>query len=308
MTQAQRDSISAAAKGLAQKIVKGDVAGLKDAAIPEIAKDFGGITYVIGNTAPKVAGTSVLIESIWLLDASTLKPSADGTLQDAQFFCALNGSPAEADFIIPSLPPGKYAFAAVQTTGGNPWGLSVLMREEQGVWKLAGFYPMPLTAAGHDGLWYWRQAREYAKQGQHWNAWLYFGQAADLLRPASFMSTSHLDKLQTEQTNAAPPVLSKGVSADAPLVVKGPNNTEFRVIGLGTDDSLSKEKVDAVVHWRADAPATNLVAARERNVSVAMALLAAYPELRQGFHGIWVFAEVNGQSPFATEHPMEELH
>ena len=308
MTAAQRDPIVTAARGLAQRIVRGDVAGLKAAAIPEIANDFAGITDVIGNMAPKVAGASLILQSVWLLDATALKPGADGTPQDAQFFCSLNGTAMETNFIIPGLPPGMYAFAVVQTTGPNPWNLSVLMREDQGVWKLAGFYPQALNAAGHDGLWYWRQAREYQKLGQHWNAWLYYAQAADLMRPAPFITTTHMDKLIAEQATAAPPVLSHGVSADTPLVVRGPNNVEYRVIALGTDDSLSKEQVDAVVHWRSDAPPTSPAAARANNVAVATALLTAYPELRKAFHGIWVFAEVNGQAPFATEHPMEELH
>jgi hypothetical protein len=37
------------------------------------------------------------------------------------------------------------------------------------------------------------------------------------------------------------------------------------------------------------------------------ALLAAYPEMRKPFHGVWVFAEEAGKNPFATEQPMEEI-
>ena len=75
----------------------------------------------------------------------------------------------EAEFAIPALPPGKYAFAMVTVapapvaTKPAPWHLSFLMRQEQrGKWLLAGFYPKPMTAAGHDGLWYWTQARKMA--------------------------------------------------------------------------------------------------------------------------------------------------
>ena len=39
------------------------------------------------------------------------------------------------------------------------------------VGMLAGFYPKPLTAATHDGLWYWTQARQLEKGQQPWNAW-----------------------------------------------------------------------------------------------------------------------------------------
>ena len=43
---------------------------------------------------------------------------------------------------------------------------------------MAGLYPKPLTAAGHDGLWYWTQARALAKQGQRWNAYLFYREAS----------------------------------------------------------------------------------------------------------------------------------
>jgi hypothetical protein len=37
-------------------------------------------------------------------------------------------------------------------------------------------------------------------------------------------------------------------------------------------------------------------------------LLGAYPEMRKPFHGVWIVAEVAGQSPFATEFPVNEIH
>jgi hypothetical protein len=37
------------------------------------------------------------------------------------------------------------------------------------------------------------------------------------------------------------------------------------------------------------------------------ALLAAYPELRKPFHGVWIYAETTGQPPFATEQSMAEI-
>jgi hypothetical protein len=36
--------------------------------------------------------------------------------------------------------------------------------------------------------------------------------------------------------------------------------------------------------------------------------LAAYPELRKPFHGVWVFAEAAGQNPYVTEQAMNEIH
>jgi hypothetical protein len=222
----------------------------------------------------------------------------------------------EADFVIPSLPPGKYGFAIVDivaapgTTAPAPWRLTFLLRQEQGKWLLAGFYPKALTAAGHDGLWYWTQARQMAKEKQPWNAWLYYQAAASLLRPADLVLSTHLDKLHTETLAAAPPALSEGISPDTPLVVKAADGTEYHFTSLAVDDSLGQSALDIAVHLRADPipdPDPDSKAARKRNTAAALALLAAYPELRKPFHGIRMYTESTGQPPFATEQAMADI-
>jgi hypothetical protein len=215
---------------------------------------------------------------------------------------------AEADFLIPGLTPGRYGFVIVDVPdGGSPWRLSFLLRQGQGQWGMAGFYPKPLTAAGHDGLWYWTEARTLTAHKEHWNAWLYYQQAENLLLPANFIQSTHFEKLRTEQTAAAPPALSEGVSAESPLVVKGADGVEYHFTALGVDDSLSKEKIDVTAHLKVD-QIGDPAAARKRNTDAMAALLAAYPELRKPFHGVWIFAEVPGQNPFVTEQAMNEIH
>src|SRR6202044_3154796 len=98
-------------------------------------------------------------EQVYLLDASNLAKTASGANPDAQFFCNLNKTVNEAQFAIPQLPPGQYAFAMVRMESATPWRLSMLLRQQGGQWLLAGLYPKQLTAGGHDGLWYWQQAR-----------------------------------------------------------------------------------------------------------------------------------------------------
>lgn len=308
MTAADRDGLSNAAHGLAAMVQAGDVAGLRAATVAEYAKDFGGIGDVVGAVAPKIKGGTIAVEQVYLLDGSALKRGADGSLPDAQFFCTLNKSAAEADFLIPGLDAGKYGFAIVEVRSAtSPWRLSFLMRQDQGKWAMAGFYPKPMWAAGHDGLWYWKQARAMALQNEHWNAWLYFQQAEALLRPTNFIQSTHLEKLHAEETAAAPPAASAGVSAEAPLVVRGANGAEFHFTGMGVDDSLGKEKIDVTVRLKVD-QLGDAAAARKRNTDAMSALLTAYPELRKAFHGVWVFAEVPGQNPFATEQAMAEIH
>jgi hypothetical protein len=307
MTAVEREALAAAARSLAAKVQAGDASGLRAATVPEYAKDFSGIGDVVASTAPKLKGGTLTVEQVYVLDASQLKRAADGSALDAQFFCSLNHSMTEADFLIPGLIPGKYGFAIVDVTNTPmPWRLSFLLRQDPGGWAMAGFYPKPMMAAGHDGLWYWTQARTMAAHKEHWNAWLYYQQAESLLRPTNFIQSTHLEKLHTEQAAAMPPTVSDGVGPDNPLVVKGADGAEYRFTGLGVDDSLAKDKVDIMAHLKVD-QVGDPVAARKRNSDAMGALLAAYPEMRKPFHGVWVFAEEAGKNPFATEQPMEEI-
>jgi hypothetical protein len=308
MTATDRDALAATARGLAGKVQANDVGGLQAATAVDYAKDFSGIGAVVGSTAAKVKGGTLSVEQVYVLDATQLKPGADGSVPDAQFFCSLNKTMAEADFLISGLAPGRYGFVIVDVVDtSTPWRLSFLLRQDQAQWVMAGFYPKPLSAAGHDGLWYWTQARTMTAQKERWNAWLYYQQAESLLTPANFIQSTHLEKLKTEAGAAAPPALSEGVSADAPLVVKGPDGVEYHFTALGVDDSLAKDKIDITAHLKVDQIGDPVVA-RKRNSDAMVALLAAYPEMRKPFHGVWMFAEVQGQNPFATEQAMSEIH
>lgn len=308
MTATDRDALVAAAHSLAAKVQANDVSGLQAATAAEYAKDFSGIGAVVGSTAAKVKDGTLTVEQVYLLDGTQLKRAPDGSMPEAQFFCSLNKSVSEADFLISGLAPGRYGFVMVDVTDtSSPWRLSFLLRQDQSRWTMAGFYPKPLSAAGHDGLWYWKQARTMKAQKEQWNAWLYYQLAENLLVPVNFIQSTHLEKLKTEASSAAPPTLSEGVSAEAPLVVKGPDGVEYHFTGLGVDDSLAKDKVDVMAHLKVD-QIGDPVAARKRNSDAMVALLTAYPEMRKPFHGVWMVAEVPGQNPFATEQAMNDIH
>ena len=309
MQPAERDGLAAAARTLADHVQAADEPGLKALTIAEFQKDFSGIAGAVAGVAPRLKGTTAVVEQIYVLDASTTAKGPGGSNPDAQFFCTLNGSQNEAEFSIPQLPPGKYGFAMVRMEGaGAPWRLSFLLREDGGRWLLGGFYPKALTAGGHDGLWYWKEARTLNGGAKEpWNAWLYYQEAQILLQPADFVTSTHLDKLQGELSAAAPPPVASGISVDAPLVVKGADGSEYRFTALTTDDSLNKEKVDVAAHLKVDSLG-DAAAARKRNTDATAALVAAHPELRKAFHGVWMIAEVPGQSPYATEQAMAEIH
>lgn len=290
MTAAERDGLVAAATSLAKQVQASDTAGVRALTIAEYQQNFDGINNAIVTASPKLQGATLTVDSVYALDGTNLKDASSLAL----FYCPLGKTAMETDFQIPGLPPGMYGFAMVKSGGAEPWMLSFLLRQESGAWKLAGFFPKAMTAGGHDGLWYWTTARAL-REKRPWSSWLYYQEAVNLLQPVGFITSTHMEKLQSEQTAATPPALSGGISNDAPLVVKSKTGTEFRFTGLALDDSLDKGRLDLVAHLRVDKNG-DPEADRKRNIEAMVALLQAHPELRQDFHGVWVFAEVPGQS------------
>lgn len=219
MSSEVRDGLSSAAMGLAQAIKMNNAAKVQSETIGEFASTaaFAPTAAIMASTAPKLAADTLAVTQIYILDARGIAP---GGSSEVDFSCALAGTTSETDFAISGLPPGLYAFAMVEATGDKPWLLSFLLRQDNGVWKLAGFYPKDRLAAGHDGVWYWNEARADVKAKEPWLAWVYYGLADALLRPATFATSTNLDRLQAEQTAAAPPELINGIGPDMPLVIK----------------------------------------------------------------------------------------
>ncbi len=303
MQDAERDALKTAATGLATKIQANDQPGVRAVTIAEFQSNFSGMGNTIAATAPRLTGATPQVDQLYILDAS----KQDAPTADAQFFCPLNKSQSEVDFAIPQLPTGRYAFATVWMDAPKPWLLSFLMRSKDGAWQLAGLYPKPLTVAGHDSLWYWQQGRALAAQKQPWNAWLYLEEAQALGQPASFVSSTHLEKLQVEITSTAPPALSGGIGPDSPLVVKGANGAEFRFTSLGLEDFPGADKADIEAHIKVDTMGDATVA-RKRDLDAMTALLFAHPELRTAFHGVSVFTDPAEGSSIGIEQPMADIH
>ncbi len=304
MQPALRDALAAKALVLANAVQANDAAKVRAATVTEYATNFSGSEFLIRTTATRIVGETLNVTSVYGLDATARKADAPG---DAEFTCPLNATTLETDFSISGLPPGNYGFAMVDASGGaQPWLLSFLLRNDGGAWKMAGFYSHARTAAGHDGLWYWNEARATRDAKHPWAAWLLYGEANALLRPAVFVDSSHLDKLATEQRTAAPPELSNGVNKETPLVVKGANGGEFHFTGLSTDRSDDGTRVNVILHMRADTP--NAAAARVRNEAAAAAFVKAHPEVRKDFQGVWVFAETDAPDPLAvTQRDMNQI-
>jgi hypothetical protein len=84
----------------------------------------------------------------------------------------------------------------------------------------------------------------------------------------------------------------------------GGNGKSFAVSDLHADGSLGG--LDLVIRYNA-ADASDPVATRSSNLEVMKAMLQAHPELRDAFHGLWVYAEAPNQRPFGNEVAMSEI-
>jgi hypothetical protein len=289
MTEAERAPLVQAARTLATAVQNGNVAAAQALTIAKVRAQFDGIANTIQQTAPLLAGATITIDAVYGLDASDLKEAGD----DTQFFCGVPGSSAHVEITIPQLPKGNYALILVHATGVQQPQQMAFLFQKNGEWQLAGFFVKPMLVAGHDSLWYWTKGRAFAKQGQKWNAYFYYEIAAYLATPADFLSSPNLEKLLQEMAGSKPP----GLPGEQPMVVTA-NSKTYSINDLHTDSSLGG--LDLVMRYVAT-DTSDPVAARAAN-------LEAHPELREGFHGLWVFAEAPNQRPYGNELAMSEIH
>jgi len=300
MTEAQRNSLVSSARSLAALVQAGNTGALKTETIPSVAGRFDPIAAAAESAAPLIERGTITVESLYLLDSTDLKTTEDET----QFFCG-GADSHEVVLTIPQLPPGSYALTILHATGvESPQSLTFILARDSAAstqWKLAGAFIHALTSAGHDGVWFWTQAREFAKKGQHWNAYFYYQTAVSLLTPVYFLSSPNLDKLLKEQAAIAPSGLPTNTQ---PMLISASGGQSFEVQDLHTDSSLGG--LDLVIDYGAK-DVSDPVASRTRNVELMKAVLAQHPELREGFHGLWAFANAPNERPFANELPMGQI-
>jgi hypothetical protein len=137
-----------------------------------------------------------------------------------------------------------------------------------------------------------------------WNAWFYYQTAAYLLDPAEFLSSPNLEKLQRETDQIRPDTLP----GTKPLMLNAPGGS-FEIMEAGT--TVTFGTLDLEIHYN---PSTAQLSqlhdpttARQQVVAVMTALLTAYPELREAFHGVWVRADQGTVSVFALDLPMDQI-
>jgi hypothetical protein len=299
MTSAQRTILAQSAQMIGGNVEAGNAAAVRTQTIASVAGNFDGIANSIQAVNTSIQHATLTVDTIYLLDATDLKAA-----QETQFFCGVAGSALTVEVTIPGLPPGKYALAILHATGvKDPQQISLILQNDpagSADWKLAGFFAKPMTMSGHDGLWFWRQARDYAAKKQMGPAWFYYQTAQNLLVPVDFISSPNLQKLDKEAEQSRPDVLPGN---DPMRLNAGAQSFEITNLHVGEFSG----QMDLIVTYNAT-PGLNLVASRAQVTAVMRALLQQYPGLQNAFHGLWVYAATPGnQTPFALELPMDQI-
>jgi hypothetical protein len=274
MDEATRTALANTGKKYFDFAARGDVASLRQNAIPGLAANFSGIESAVIENKPALAGGTATPRSPFMLKAEGTKP-----LERAEFLCGVfdkQGQTANsAEFVIPNLPPGNYAIVTLDVNSQKPSTVTFVLQQQGAEWKLGGFYAKPSQVSGHDGNWYLQQARSYKSKGRNRLAWFYYLEARELLVPVSFMYTQLTDRAYDEMQTVKP-------SDPPPFDLIGAGKT-YKVIDLfpvvvGND-------LDLVVKYQTISVSDTGQTFQE-NMAVMRALLTKYPELREAFAGV----------------------
>jgi hypothetical protein len=291
-----RDALKAAGGRLAMAVVEQDIATLKAALLPAVAQDWEGIRQGAEAGAMLMKGGQVQLRSLYLLDASSLSAPAD-----TQFFCSNASGSLTVTLTMRALPPGRYAVVLADASGaplGGQLSLILVWDAPASGWKLGGLTVRPGALDGHDGVWWWTQARELAREEKPWNAWYAYETARILLQPVAFLSSPNLDKLNIEQA-----AIKNSPQNAFPLTLPdGPRTWKISVVRL--DASLLHADLGVVYE---STGVTDPAAQRTEATAVLSALLKAQPGLRQDFHGLCAYAVKDSKTTPVLELPMAQI-
>jgi len=283
-----RTAIETAAKQAYDAASRGDINALKTVSVPSLQSNFNGIAAAVNDNKDAFVGATPQIRTSFLLDNTTAAANSDGS-----FYCGVyganGGGSGSAEFSLPGLDVGKRYSVVIQDMQGNkgPYVLTTIFEDLSG-WKIAGFQVRPAAAAGHDGLWYLKQARDYKSKGQTHNAWFYYATSWELLAPIPAMNTKLLGNIQEESNG----ILPKHIPFDGKPVAFNAAGKSYTI----TDMTPYKTEKNFDLTVKYSVPSTsdfNATQADARNLGNA--LVTQYPELKDGFSNVWVHAvDTNG--------------
>jgi hypothetical protein len=271
-----RNALEQTAQSFFRMSAAGDYAGLKAAAAPSLASNFGGIETAVSEHKADFSGAQASPSAIYVLENA-----AKSTMERAEFYCGIFNSQDRVGFVIPNLAAGRYAVVTQDVSGGRqPVRLTLVMQQQGNRWALAGYTVKPTQVAGHDINWYLAQARQYKSRGQNMVAYLYYLEAWYLSQPVEIEYTVQQDKLADEMQQARP---ADWPSQQQPmnLMAAGKSYRVTQVFPDGVGNDL-----DLIVKYQATSDISNTGAAFQDNMAVIKAIVARYPELRAAFGGV----------------------
>ena len=279
---------------------RGDTAALKQNSIAMISANFGGVEAAVKENQAAFRGAHATVRPPFLLTADAPEP-----LARAEFLCGVFGKSGQtsqsAVFVLPNLPPGKYAVTILDVSGGKePRTLAMVLQQVGADWKLAGYLARSPQVDGHDGAWFTQRAREFKAKSQLHNAWLYYREAMALSSPVDFMSTQASDKLFDEfhavQVSDVP---LSGNSVDLNAEGKTYRWTEIFPLAVGND-------LDLVVKYLSP-DISNTQKTFQDNMQVIKAVVTKFPELREAFAGVVARAVDPSGHDYGSMLPMKDI-
>jgi hypothetical protein len=299
MDAGARAGIEAAAQQFFTDAQSGNTAAMQQRSIAAISNSFQGIANAVQANKDKLAGGQAHIRNEWELDAPGTQ-----TYDRAEFFCGTFNSAQHTSFVIPGLPPGKYAVAIQDVTGTKqPFTITYVLQQDGGQWKLAGYYAKARQVGPHDGLWYWVQARDLKKQGSQHTSFFYYLTAADLLSGGvQFISTPQLEALYQEQANNVPKDIPQNPQQPVPVNLNGQTYQVMQAFVVPDD----KQGLDLVYKYSWP-DISDSVKTFQQNMAFIKALVQQYPEYKQGFTNIVARAVAPNGQDFGTQLPVNEI-
>ena len=294
MTAQDRDVLARAGQQFALGVVQQDLSFMQNSLLPAVASQWDGIRGAIEQGAPLVKGGQVQLRDLYALDATTLKAAAD-----TQFFCSNSTATMTVTISMRELPPGRYVLVLADAAGAPLAGqMAFILGWDANTWKLGGVFVRAGALGGHDGVWYWQQARQLATEKAPWAAFYSYEAARYLLLPVDFVSSPNLEKLDQEQAQ----IVGSPMEAFPYTVTAG--DQSWKIEGIRFDASLNEADLGVTY---VSAGVTDPAAQRTEAVAVLGALLKAHPALRHSFNGMWAYASVGGKIMPVMELPMGQI-
>ena len=276
MDAATRAQLERAAQNYFQMAARGDTVALRMNAAAVQASDFAPVEAAVraNHAVWAAAPQPPQVRAEFLLE-----PEGSTPQERAEFYCGVYATPGFTLFVLNNLAPGRYAIVVLEAqSGANGYRLALVLAEREQTWKLAGFNPRLANIAGHDGTWFWEQARDFKSRKQFRNAWFYYLTARELLLLVPFMSNQQLEQMTSELTGLPP----QGLPGEKPVnfLAGGKVFKVAQVYVVPDNDGLQL----VLQHQVADASKSGPT--HLDNLALIQQWVKTYPEYREAFTAV----------------------